>query len=125
MALPSPKTALKSDVDIHPAREPSLMEGNLDEVEELEKREEHEVFQKSTEGVDFRTVTWQRAIIIMLKLQVATGLLGIPGALYSLGAVGGGISIVAWQALNTCACLCPEAVSLVLTFMHRHKLHCD
>jgi len=64
--------------------------------------EQHEVFKKTTDGVAYRTVTWQRAIIIFLKVQIATGVLGIPGAMYTLGAVGGSISIVAWQFVNLC-----------------------
>jgi hypothetical protein len=61
-----------------------------------------EVFKVSAGGVDFRTVTWQRLIIILLKIQVATGVLGIPGAMGVLGAVPGALSVVGWQILNTC-----------------------
>lgn len=61
-----------------------------------------EVFKPSDGGVDFRTVTWQRLIIILLKVQVATGVLGIPGAMGVLGAVPGALSVVGWQILNTC-----------------------
>jgi len=32
----------------------------------------------------------------------ATGVLGIPSALYSLGALPGALSVVGWGALNTC-----------------------
>lgn len=64
--------------------------------------EDNEVFKTSAGGVDFRTVTWQRLIIILLKVQVATGVLSIPSALGSLGAVPGAVCIVGWQALNTC-----------------------
>jgi hypothetical protein len=64
--------------------------------------EDREVFKKSVEGVDYRTVTWQRAIIIFIKTQIATGVLGIPSALHTLGAVGGGLCIVGYQALNCC-----------------------
>jgi hypothetical protein len=71
-------------------------------VSDDEDPEKHEVFQKVTDGVDFRTVTWQRAVIIFIKTQIAIGVLGIPGALYSLGAVGGGLLIVGYQALNCC-----------------------
>ncbi|KAI1867018.1 hypothetical protein JX265_007594 [Neoarthrinium moseri] len=65
------------------------------------EREKHEVFKKIEGGVDFRTVTWQRATLIFLKIQISTGILGIPTALYSLGAVGGGFSIVGWQLANS------------------------
>lgn len=67
--------------------------------DELEK---HEVFKRGVDGAEFRTVTWQRAVIIFLKIQVATGVLSIPSALYSLGAIGGGLLIVGWQIMNTC-----------------------
>ncbi|KAF2158591.1 hypothetical protein M409DRAFT_71569 [Zasmidium cellare ATCC 36951] len=60
-----------------------------------------EVFKASADGVDFRTVTWQRPIIILLKVQVATGVLGIPSAMGTLGAVPGSLVVVGWQALNT------------------------
>lgn len=65
-------------------------------------REEHEIFKKSTDGVDFRTVSWPRATIVFLKIQFAMSILAVPGALASLGAVGGALSLVGWQVLNTC-----------------------
>lgn len=64
--------------------------------------ESHEVFQKNADGVDFRNVSWQRATIIFLKIIFATGVLSIPTAMYSLGAVGGAFSVIGWQLLNTC-----------------------
>ena len=64
--------------------------------------DENEVFKATADGVDFRTVTWQRMIIILLKVQVATGVLGIPSAMAALGAVPGSLLVVGWQALNTC-----------------------
>jgi hypothetical protein len=83
---------------------------NVDEPEETnveygtvnEIDEEHEVFKKTADGVDFRRVTWQRATLIFLKMQIATGILGIPAAFGSLGAVGGALSVVGWQLVNTC-----------------------
>lgn len=66
-------------------------------------REAHEVFQKSTDGIDFRTVSWPRAAIIFLKIQFAMSILAVPGALATLGAVGGALSIVGWEVLNTCS----------------------
>lgn len=79
--------------------------------------EEHEVFKK--DGlVNFRTVGWPRASVIFLKGEsqklcrrnaanahqviFATGVLSIPTAMFSLGAVGGALSVVGWGALNTC-----------------------
>ncbi|KAK3114757.1 hypothetical protein LTR53_006600 [Teratosphaeriaceae sp. CCFEE 6253] len=66
-----------------------------------EKREAHEVFKFTEHGVDFRTVSWQRATVIFLKIQFAMSILSVPGAMAVLGAVGGALSIVGWDALNT------------------------
>jgi hypothetical protein len=66
------------------------------------KLESREVFQDTEDGVQFRNVSWQGATIIFLKIQFAMSILAVPGALSVLGAVGGGLSIVGWQALNTC-----------------------
>ncbi|KAG4410815.1 hypothetical protein IFR04_016045 [Cadophora malorum] len=63
--------------------------------------EENEVFKKTKEGVDFRTVGWPRASVIFLKVIFATGVLSIPSAMYSLGALGGALSVIGWGALNT------------------------
>ncbi|KAH9900513.1 transmembrane amino acid transporter protein-domain-containing protein [Xylariomycetidae sp. FL2044] len=93
MSAPSEKAAQESKKEIEPSREPSLLQGDVDDPEA--NLEQYEVFKKTADGVDFRTVTWQRAVLIFLKCQVATGVLGIPGSLYTLGAVGGGLSIVA------------------------------
>jgi len=73
-------------------RDASLKQGSLDD--------DREVFKAGVDGVEYRTVTWQRAIVIFIKTQIATGVLGIPSALYSLGAVGGGLCVVGFQALN-------------------------
>lgn len=63
--------------------------------------EDYEVFKKTHEGVNFRTVGWPRASVIFLKVIFATGVLSIPTAMYSLGAVGGSLSVIGWGALNT------------------------
>ena len=63
--------------------------------------EDFEVFKKTTDGVDFRTVGWVRASVIFLKIIFATGVLTIPVAFQSLGAVGGALSVVAWGMLTT------------------------
>ncbi|OJD38033.1 transmembrane amino acid transporter [Diplodia corticola] len=65
-----------------------------------EVENEFEVFKKG-EGVDFRTVSWVKATVIFLKIIFATGVLSIPTAMYTLGAVGGALSVVGWGALNT------------------------
>ncbi|KAF9770671.1 hypothetical protein IL306_011730 [Fusarium sp. DS 682] len=66
-----------------------------------ETLESHEVFQQTEDGVQFRTVSWQRATIIFLKIQFAMSILSVPGAFATLGAVGGGLSLVGWHTLNT------------------------
>jgi hypothetical protein len=65
-------------------------------------REDREVFKLGIDGVEFRTVTWQRATLIFVKYTVATGILGIPSALNTLGAVGGALNVVGWGAMNAC-----------------------
>ncbi|EXJ93466.1 hypothetical protein A1O1_01858 [Capronia coronata CBS 617.96] len=90
----------KTSHEIGPVHTDSLQEGDLSGFEK-DPLESHEVFQKVEGGVDFRTVSWQRATIIFLKIIFATGVLSIPSAMYSLGAVGGAILIVVVGALNT------------------------
>ncbi|KAF2763847.1 hypothetical protein EJ03DRAFT_379103 [Teratosphaeria nubilosa] len=63
--------------------------------------DEAEVFITGTNGVDFRTVSWVKAAIFLLKMTFATGVLSIPAALYTLGAVAGAIFIIFWGLLNT------------------------
>jgi hypothetical protein len=81
--------------------------------------EKNEVFKKTHEGVDFRTVGWPRASVIFLKSMLhashwdfcpyadhtpvifATGVLSIPTAMNSLGSFGGAMSVIGWGALNT------------------------
>lgn len=84
-----------------PPREGSLQEGIVSGSEK-DVVESHEVFQKLEGGVDFRTVSWQRATVIFLKIIFATGVLSIPSAMYALGAVGGSILILVVGAMNTC-----------------------
>ncbi|KKY29087.1 putative neutral amino acid [Phaeomoniella chlamydospora] len=67
----------------------------------IEEENEFEVFKKTKDGVDFRTVGWPRAAVIFLKVIFATGVLSIPTAMYSLGAVGGALSVIGWGILNT------------------------
>ena len=90
----------KTSEDIQPAQ--SIHNGVILTPDEKDL-ESHEVFKKLTDGVDFRTVSWQRATVIFLKVIFATGVLSIPTAMYSLGAVGGAILILAFGALNTCS----------------------
>ncbi|KAF2703724.1 hypothetical protein K504DRAFT_363915, partial [Pleomassaria siparia CBS 279.74] len=76
-----------------------------------------EVFRTDSDAVDFRTITWQRLIILLIKVQIATGVLSIPSALGSLGAVPGAIVIVGWQAFNT------YTACILIDFRNRHHCH--
>ncbi|KAF2005832.1 amino acid transporter [Amniculicola lignicola CBS 123094] len=78
---------------------------------------EQEVFKTNVDGVEFRTLTWQRLIIILLKVQIATGVLSIPSAMGSLGAVPGALIVVGWQALNT------YTACILIDFRNRHHCH--
>ncbi|RDW56634.1 hypothetical protein BP5796_13099 [Coleophoma crateriformis] len=109
MGVPITEKPLEATV-VEP-RGSSIVEGEVVDANTLEERE---VFKSTVDGVDFRTVTWQRAILIFLKVQIATGVLGIPGAFGTLGAVGGVLSVIAWQALNTYTAI------LLADFRNRH-----
>ncbi|KAJ8081861.1 hypothetical protein PM082_007707 [Marasmius tenuissimus] len=85
---------------------PSIEEkpvGSGEHLDNYDERalEQDEVFKKTTDGVDFRTVGWPRASFIFLKVLFATGVLTIPSAMATLGAVGGALSLLGWGALNT------------------------
>lgn len=97
--MASAPEAKNEKLDISPATPAS--DGGNASLKEAEL-ESHEVFQKDADGVDFRNVSWQRATIIFLKIIFATGVLSIPTAMHTLGAVGGAFSVVGWQLLNTC-----------------------
>jgi hypothetical protein len=73
--------------------------GDNDRLEGI--AEDFEVFKQTEDGVNFRTVGWPMATVIFLKTIFALGVLSIPAAMYTLGAVGGALSVIAWQALNT------------------------
>jgi hypothetical protein len=97
--------------------EPSISNGVIGAHDANLSLEDQEVFKSTSEGVDFRTVTWQRLIIILLKVQIATGVLGIPGAMGSLGAVPGALLVIGWQAVNT------YTACVLIDFRNRHP-HC-
>ena len=73
-----------------------------DLVTDTQVGESREIFQTQVDGVEFRTVSWQRATVVFVKIGFAMSILSIPGALATLGAVGGCLSIVGFTALNTC-----------------------
>ena len=59
---------------------------------------EDEVFKKTGDG--FRDVGWFKACILFVKVLFATGVLSLPSALLSIGAVPGAVTIVAWGCFN-------------------------
>ncbi|KAI7554100.1 amino acid transporter [Hortaea werneckii] len=69
-------------------------------IGEVREIDDHEVF-KEGGNVNFRTVGWSRATVIFLKIVFATGVLSIPVAMSSLGAIGGALSVLGWGMLNT------------------------
>lgn len=95
----------------------SLKQGSISD-------DDREVFKANVDGVEYRTVTWQRAIVIFIKTQIATGVLGIPSALYNLSAVGGGICVVAFQALNLCSFLYRLRPEISTDRKYRYNDHC-
>jgi hypothetical protein len=82
----------------------TLQTSNYDEptAVDTEVGESYEVFQANVNGVEFRTVSWQRATILFVKFNFAMSILSIPGALAALGSVGGSLSIIGFTSLNTC-----------------------
>lgn len=96
---PEKHTARLSNDAIQARRSSSIAPVDSLKVEALEARE---IFHDDGERVKFRTVSWQRATVIFLKIQFAMSILSVPGALAALGAVGGALSIVGWEILNTC-----------------------
>jgi len=69
---------------------------------DIEDGESREVFRTGVEGVEFRTVTWQRAVILFCKINFAMSILATPEALGSLGAAGGAITFASFICLNIC-----------------------
>lgn len=101
------KTPVADAIEPHTVDDSAEFEGKVLEAKEI--------FHDTEDGVQFRTVSWQRATIIFLKIQFAMSILSVPGALSTLGAVGGALSIVGWQTLNTCEHQHPVAAGQGLT----------
>jgi len=64
--------------------------------------ESYEIFQANVDGVEFRTVSWQQATVLFVKINFAMSILSTPAALAALGSVGGSLSIIGFTSLNTC-----------------------
>jgi hypothetical protein len=79
---------------------PDIGHGDFGPANAIAGENDFEVFQRTGEGVDFRTVGWPRASIIFLKILFATGVLSIPSAMYEVGAVPGALIILGFGMLN-------------------------
>lgn len=81
---------------------PDVEVGTVEPLKGKEKSSESEVFGGTGEGqVNFRTVGWIRASMFLMKQTFATGVLSMPSAMYSLGAVWSAFFIVFWGLINT------------------------
>lgn len=78
---------------------PQLCEARIKDTERGELRE---IFELGLSAVEFRTVSWQRATVVFIKISFAMSILAVPGALATLGSVGGALSIIGFATLNTC-----------------------
>lgn len=87
----------------------------------VDLEDDGEIFKRGEGIEDFRTVSWIHTSVIFLKRKLpsqytikesivltmryivifATGVLTIPSAMYTLGALPGAINVLGWQALNT------------------------
>lgn len=104
----SPYNEKHPQYDASSTTDPEIQQGELKDLDT------GEVFQKGL-AVDFRTLSWPRASIIFLKIIFATGVLSIPTAMVSLGAIGGALNVVGWGALNTYSAVIQG------NFRNRHK----
>ncbi|KAF2169842.1 hypothetical protein M409DRAFT_64837 [Zasmidium cellare ATCC 36951] len=95
--MSSPPSTKSNEKKAHHDTHPSDPEAIVGQITDFEAGE---VFRKDGE-VNFRTVGWPRASVIFLKIIFATGVLSIPTAMVSLGAVGGALNVIGWGALNT------------------------
>jgi hypothetical protein len=94
----------KHQADLPPKSKLTPEKFNQEEctVVDTEVGESYEIFQANVNGVEFRTVSWQQATVLFVKINFAMTILSTPGALSALGSVGGSLSIIAFTSLNTC-----------------------
>ena len=71
--------ASSEKIDFETKQEPVFRDSSLKQGSD----DEHEVFKAGIDGVEYRTVTWQRAIIIFIKTQIAIGVLGVSKLFWS------------------------------------------
>ena len=88
--------------NISPKSDKVTLQASDYEETTIEKGEIRDVFQANVDGVEFKTVSWQQACVLFVKVNFAMSILSIPGALAALGSVGGSLCLVGFTALNTC-----------------------
>jgi hypothetical protein len=101
-----------SQIDLPPGPQADLPKKDLFTLEmsnqdgstavDTEVGESYEIFQANVNAVEFRTVSWQQATVLFVKINFAMSILSTPGALAVLGSVGGSLSIIGFTSLNTC-----------------------
>lgn len=92
----------KPEVDLHESRSDDLETHNGAGGLDTKVYGETDVFAASGPGqVDFKGLTWPHAGVIIAKLQIGIGLLGIPGTFATLGFVPGLISLIILSAFTT------------------------
>ncbi|CAO1635116.1 unnamed protein product [Parajaminaea phylloscopi] len=79
---------------------------------------EVDVFAADNGGVDFRTLTWPHAAVIVAKLQIGVGVLGIPGTFDTLGFVPGLISLIILSFITTYAGILAGRIRLLHPNVH-------
>ncbi|KAK0388790.1 hypothetical protein NLU13_5033 [Sarocladium strictum] len=95
--IPSEKFQSSEKTDMV-ASSDSIKGGGVSNVEvDLETRG---VFRSGDDVLEFRRVSWQRAVIVFCKINFAMSILAIPQAISTVGAVGGSIILVGFTMLN-------------------------
>jgi hypothetical protein len=100
--LPTETANMSNEKSHHDTIEPARLQGSSESIDINKVNvEDGEIFKRGEGTVDFRTVSWVHTSVIFLKLIFATGVLTIPSAMYTLGALPGAINVLGWQFLNT------------------------
>ncbi|PWN25935.1 hypothetical protein BDZ90DRAFT_233537 [Jaminaea rosea] len=78
----------------------------------------HDVFAPAEGGINFRTLTWPHASVIVAKLQIGIGILGIPGTFDTLGFAPGLISLLIICMITTYCGLLAGRIRLIHPELH-------
>lgn len=108
-----------SQVDIETAVDGSTGERSCVEGEPNAELAEQDVFGAAGEGdVDFHTLTWPHAAVLISKVQIGTGILGIPSTFDTLGFVPGLISLIIICSITTYGGLLVTKMRLIHPELH-------